>query len=76
MLKRACPKLVVSFWFENIGQMHEIVPILSKEIPVRDFHIWTGYDDEADWGLNDTIRHLHVNYKHIIGMSSAKLNEE
>lgn len=76
MLKRACPKLVVSFWFENIGQMHEIVPILSKEIPVRDFHIWTGYDDEADWGLNDTIRHLHVNYKHIIGMSSATLNEE
>lgn len=67
-LKRACPKLVVTLWFENIGNMHEIVPILSKEIPLRDFHIWTGYDDEADWRLNDTLRHLHTSYKHIIGM--------
>ncbi|XP_061198394.1 F-box only protein 39-like [Saccostrea echinata] len=73
-LKRACPKVIITFWFESIGFMHEIVPILVKEIPVRDFHIWTGYDDDADWRLNDTIRHLHLTYKHCIDSVSLELD--
>lgn len=73
-LKKACPKLIVTFWFENVGLMNEIVPLLSKEIPVRDFHIWTGYDDDADWRLNDTIRHLHQTYKDYLGKENFFLH--
>jgi F-box protein 39 len=67
-LKKACPKLIVSLWFDNIGIRDEIVPLLSKEIPVCHFHIWTGYVDEEDWALNDTIRHLHQAYRQSLGI--------
>lgn len=56
--------------------MYEIVLIFFKEIFVCDFYIWIGYDDEVDWGLNDIICYLYVNYKYIIGMLLVKFNEE
>ena len=66
-IKKACPKLRVTIWFESIGFHEEILPVLSKDMPLCDFHMWTGYDDEMDWQLSQTINHLADNFSDTIG---------
>ncbi|KAK3606431.1 hypothetical protein CHS0354_041370 [Potamilus streckersoni] len=66
LLKSACPRLRVAFWLESMGHSSEIIPILVKDIPVWDIHLWTGYDDDAEWHLAQTIDHITDSYGHII----------
>ncbi|KAK3084259.1 hypothetical protein FSP39_010761 [Pinctada imbricata] len=61
-LRNACPKLRVTVWIESIGFYEEVLPVLSKDMPLREFHMWTGYDDDAEWRLHDTIYHLTNTY--------------
>lgn len=62
LLRRKCPKLKVTIWFESIGHASDIVPVLVKEIPLKDLHVWTGYDDELEWRLATTIDHIATSY--------------
>ena len=64
---RACPRMRVAFWFESIGSYQEIAPLLLKEIPVKDIHIWSGYDDDQNWRLCDTVDHITEAYMNLIG---------
>ena len=67
MLRRACSKLKVSLWFESIGSYSEIAPILASEIPVRDIHIWTGYDEDMNWRLGQTVDLISDLYSSTLG---------
>lgn len=58
MLCRKCPRLGITIWFESIGLSTNIIPILAKEIPLRDLHIWTGYEDDLEWRLSTTLDHI------------------
>ena len=68
MLKRACPKLKVAFWFESIGAYSEIAPILVNDIPVKDVHLWTGYDEDIHWRLSATVDHISELYASTLGI--------
>ncbi|XP_033749084.1 F-box only protein 39-like [Pecten maximus] len=57
-LVSVCPNLQVMFWFDSVAKSTEVIPILVPEIPVQDVHIWTGYEDDADWNLSDIIVHI------------------
>lgn len=74
LLTRACPRLRVAFWFESIGSYTEIAPILLKEIPVKDIHIWSGYDDDQNWRLAEVIDHITEAYQSFIGISFLSVN--
>ncbi|XP_060582019.1 F-box only protein 39-like isoform X2 [Ruditapes philippinarum] len=71
---RACPRLRVAVWFESIGMHQEIVPILVKEAPIKDIHIWSGYDDDLDWRLSETIDHITNTYANAIESVSFELD--
>lgn len=64
---RACPRLRVAFWFESVGSYTEIAPILAKEISVKDIHIWSGYDDDQNWRLAETVNHITESYTNVLG---------
>lgn len=66
-LTRACPCLRVAIWFESVGMHNEIASILVKEAPVKDLHIWSGYDDDSDWRLSETVNHIAESYANVIG---------
>ncbi|XP_041348758.1 F-box only protein 39-like [Gigantopelta aegis] len=72
-LKAVCPSLTVDFWFESIGMSVDINRILVPEAPVREMHLWTGFDDSADWQLGDTINHIAAHHKQI-GLISMELD--
>ncbi|XP_052799485.1 F-box only protein 39-like [Mya arenaria] len=73
-LARACPQMRVSFWIESIGLHNEIAPILVKEAPVKDVHVWTGYDDDSDWRLADTVNHIAESYTSTLETVSFELD--
>ncbi|CAG2225252.1 F-box only protein 39-like [Mytilus galloprovincialis] len=74
MLRRKCPKLKVTMWFESIGHSTDIIPVLVKEIPLKDLHIWTGYDDDVEWRLAITIDHIANSYANTLSMLSLELD--
>lgn len=67
MLHNACPKLTVTVSFESIANSTVTMPILVKEMPVKELHLWTGYDDDSDWRLSDTISHITDMYAGTLG---------
>ncbi|XP_045172359.1 F-box only protein 39-like isoform X2 [Mercenaria mercenaria] len=71
---QSCPCLRVAFWFESVGMHEAIAPILVKEAPVKDIHIWSGYDDDLDWRLSDTIDHITNTYANMIESVSFELD--
>lgn len=71
---RACPCLRVAFWVESIGLHEEIAPVLVKEAPVKDIHIWTGYDDDIEWRLANTIDHITNTYANTLESVSFELD--
>jgi len=73
-LVRACPRLRVAVWIESIGMHNEIIPILAKEAPIKDIHIWSGYDDDHDWRLADTIDHITESYATCLGLAQHSLS--
>ncbi|KAK6192057.1 hypothetical protein SNE40_003602 [Patella caerulea] len=73
-LKQSCPSLEVDIWFESIGNSTEILPILVPDIPLRDIHLWTGYDDDAEWNLHATLMHIGNNFKHCLANVSMELD--
>lgn len=66
LLRRKCPNLKVTVWFESIGHSTDIVPVLTKDIPLKDLHIWTGYDDEVEWRLGTTLDHIGSSFNKTI----------
>ncbi|KAL4223717.1 F-box only protein 39 [Mactra antiquata] len=64
----ACPCLRVAYWFESVGMHNEIAPILAREAPVKDIHLWSGYDDDSDWRLSETIDHIADSYTNMIDL--------
>ena len=43
----------------------EIIPILVPDAPVHEIHMWTGFDESADWQLNQTMQHIGSHHKQI-----------
>ncbi|XP_041348757.1 F-box only protein 39-like [Gigantopelta aegis] len=68
-LKSVCPELSIDFWFEGIGMSSDTTRILVPGAPVRKLHMWTGYDDNADWQLGETIDHIAAHHKQIVVVS-------
>ncbi|XP_052246107.1 F-box only protein 39-like isoform X2 [Dreissena polymorpha] len=73
-LTRACPRLRVALWIESIAMHEEIAPILVKEAPVKDLHIWSGYDDDQNWRLADTVDLVTESYAPILECASFELD--
>ncbi|XP_069134446.1 F-box only protein 39-like [Argopecten irradians] len=73
-LASVCPKLQVMFWFDGVAKSEEIIPILAPEIPVQDVHIWTGYEDDVEWNLSDTIVHLADSFTSTLEAASFELD--
>ncbi|XP_041348760.1 F-box only protein 39-like [Gigantopelta aegis] len=65
-LRSRCPMLSLDLWFEGIGMSSEIIPILVPEAPVREVHMWTGFDESADWRLNETLNHIATHHRKIV----------
>ncbi|ESP01509.1 hypothetical protein LOTGIDRAFT_139698 [Lottia gigantea] len=71
---QSCPCLEVDMWFESIGSASETVPILVPDIPLKDIHIWTGYDDDSEWNLHRTLMHIGNNFKQTLRNVSLELD--
>lgn len=52
----------------------EVIPILVPEMPLQDMHMWSGYDDDTDWNLSETINYLGVHHKKTL-RKSVKTSE-
>ena len=67
-LRRACPCLKVTMYFECIGQHRDIVRALSREIPLTSLQIWTGvHHQDEDWNLRATLRYIADTYSYTLG---------
>ncbi|XP_046351550.1 F-box only protein 39-like [Haliotis rufescens] len=74
LLKTSCPDLTVEVWFESIGMSSEVIPILVPEMPLQDMHMWSGYDDDTDWNLSETLNYLGVHHKKTLQSLSLELD--
>lgn len=66
-LKRGCPKLEVNLEFDQVPSYTEIAPILVPEIPLRGLYIWSGYEEEEDWRVGDTLNYVSKYFSKSLG---------
>ncbi len=67
-VKRLCPNLTVSMYFEGLGKFPDISGILNPETPLQAITMWTGiHMSDEDWRLGDTLLYIGEHFNKTLG---------